>query len=50
MNALVILSEAKDLTTGVANTKRLSRDQSPWVRSLNVFAVRDDGAKANRTT
>ena len=26
MNAFVILSEAKDLTTGVANTKRLSRD------------------------
>jgi len=43
MNAFVILSEAKDLTTGVA----LSRDQSPWERSLTVFAVRDDGATAN---
>ena len=26
MNAFVIVSEAKDLTTRVANTKRLSRD------------------------
>jgi hypothetical protein len=30
MKAFVILSKAKDLTTGVTNTKRLSRDQSPW--------------------
>ena len=42
MNAFVILSEAKDLTIGVANTKCLSRDQSPWERSLTAFAVRDD--------
>jgi hypothetical protein len=49
MNAFVILSEAKDLTTGVANTKRLSRDQSPWGRSLAAFAVRDDSALDTRT-
>jgi hypothetical protein len=30
MNAFAILSEAKDLTTGVANTKRLSRDHPLW--------------------
>jgi hypothetical protein len=47
MNAFVILSEAKDLTTGVANIKCLSRDQSPRERSLTVFAVRDDGATAD---
>ncbi len=47
MNALVILSEAKDLTTRVANIKRLSRDQSPWERSLTVFAIWNDGATAN---
>ena len=50
MNAFVILSEAKDLTTGVANTKRLSRDQSPWGRSLTAFAVPDDSALDTRTT
>jgi hypothetical protein len=50
MNAFVILSEAKDLRTGVANTERLSRDQSPWGRSLTVFAVRDDSASDIRTT
>ena len=47
MNAFVILSEAKDLTTGVVNIKCLSRDQSPWERSLSVFAIRNDGATAN---
>jgi len=40
MNAFVILSEAKDLTIEVANTKRLARDQFPWGRSLTAFAVR----------
>jgi hypothetical protein len=50
MNAFVILSEAKDLTTGVSNTKRLARDQSPWGRSLTAFAVRDDSALDARTT
>ena len=50
MNAFVILSEAKDLTTGVANIKRASGVQPPWVKSLTVFAVRDDGAVTNRTT
>ena len=30
MNAFVILSKAKDLITGVANTKRLSRGHSLW--------------------
>jgi hypothetical protein len=44
MNAFVILSEAKDLTTGVANTKRSLRDQS-----LAAFALRDDGALDTRT-
>jgi hypothetical protein len=48
MNAFVILSEAKDLAIGVTNTKRLSLDQSAWGRSLTGFAVRDDGAAANR--
>ena len=50
MNAFVILSEAKDLTTGVSNTKRLARDQPPWGRSLTAFAVWDDSALDARTT
>jgi hypothetical protein len=50
MNAFVILSEATDLITGVANAKRLARDQSPWGRFLTAFAVRDHGAATNRTT
>jgi hypothetical protein len=29
MNAFVILSEAKDFTTGVSNTKRLARESIP---------------------
>jgi hypothetical protein len=45
MNAFVILSEAKDCTTGVANTKRLARDQF-----LAAFAGRDDSALDTRTT
>jgi hypothetical protein len=50
MNAFVILSGAKDLTTGVASTKRLSRDQSPGGDPLTAFAVRDDSALDTRTT
>ena len=42
MNAFVILAKAKDHITGVANTKRLSRDQSGRGRSLTAFAVGDD--------
>jgi hypothetical protein len=45
MNAFVILSEAKDLTTGVSNTKRLARDQS-----FAAFAGRDDSALDTRIT
>ena len=36
MNAFVILSEAKGLTTGVANIKCLWRYQSPRERSPTV--------------
>ena len=49
-SAFVILSEATDLITGVANAKRLARDQSPWGRSLTAVAVRDDSALDARTT
>ena len=49
MNAFVILSEAKDLTTGVANTNAY-RVIIHLGRSLTAFAVRDDGAAADRTT
>jgi len=45
VSTFVILSEAKDLTAGVANTKRLLRDQS-----FAAFAGRDDSALATRTT
>jgi hypothetical protein len=50
MNAFVILSEAKDLTTGVANTNVYRGINSLWGRSSTAFAVRDDSALDTRAT